>query len=144
MSKETKNNKEKEVINGMSKFALLILVGDMIANPLLERPSGNKYESKYKSLVWRSPKGLELSWEKAKDLTVGAELVNGEHMTIVLEDRWQGHSKVVLGKKGIKIVGWERNSKGSIRPVIRVGSDTRGKRHTLRYGNGFEITVYVK
>ena len=143
MPEETKNE-EKEIINGMSTFALQILIGDMIANPLLERPFGNKYESKYKLLLWRSPQGLKHSWKKAQKLAVGAELANDEHITIEFEDRWQGHSKVKLGKKGIKLVGWELNNKGSIRPVIRVGSDARGKRHTLRYGSGFEITVYVK
>ena len=105
MSKETKNEeKEKEIINGMSTYALQILIGDMIANPLLQQPSTNKYESRYKLLLWRTPQGLNHSWKKAQKLAVGAEFANGEHITIEFEDRWQGHSKVKLGKKGIKLI----------------------------------------
>lgn len=144
MSKETKNNESKEEINGMSQHSELILIGDMIANPLLQKPTGIKYESKYKILVWEFPVLRDHTWEKAKGLARGAQLANGEHITVKFEDRWQGHSKVEIGKKGIKLVGWKNNNKGSVRPVIRVGSDARGKRHTLRYGRGFQITVYVK
>lgn len=144
MSKETKNNKNKEVINGKSSYALKVLIGDIVSNPELQCPDATRYESKHKILVWRSKNGLKATWKKALEKAEGAEDCNGEHLTLAREPRWQGQALVRLCKKGIRIIGWEFNSKGVLRPVIQIGEDATGSLHRLGYAKGFAIEVYVK
>lgn len=142
MQKETK--KDKEVINGKSSYALKVLIGDIVSNPELQCPSVPRYESKHKILVWRSENGLKATWKKALSKAEGAEDCNGEKLTLIRESKWQGQALVRLCKKGIRIIGWEFNKKGVLRPVVQIGEDAVGKLHMLGYGKGFAIEVYVK